>query len=165
MAKKITKNVGAGSAYRTSRQVPAYYRPPASKGRPVPIPYRNLPVWQTEKDGDWRPLAGDPEDECEWLYYERLTGLIERKWPVLVPGAPWPVVKFARMKPADGSDQWCSVDMLVLEKPAGADWSVFLESLEEDNLVQYADQGRYAYISPFFEWGLADYWENGYYDR
>ena len=149
-----------------TKYVPAFMASAAGpKGVPVNVPYKDLPVWTHAEYGPWKPVQREPVSETDLLYWEKLTGLIVRKWPVLVPGAPWPAVKFASMKPSGEPDAWCSIEMIIVEKPAGADWSAFMKSLRDDNLVQVRDYGRYAYLSPFFEWGLADYWENGYYDR
>lgn len=138
---------------------------PKMPARTAPVPYGNLPVWRHPEHGRWKPCAGPPVGDTERLYYGQLLPLLERKWRETMPGEPMPAAAFARMRPADGTDPWCSVDMFVLEKKTLADWAPFLAAVRDDNLLSFQDSGRYAYVSPFFEWGLADYWENGYYDR
>lgn len=172
MAKIISRGTAAARPAKRPIAPPPPPRPKtspmAAQARattPVPVPYQNLPVWNHSEHGRWKPFSGPPRDETEFLYWDRMTALVARKWPGIVPGSPVPRMAFARMKPADDLDGWCSVDILVLEKPPGADWAGFLSAIAADNLFSVSDHGRYAYISPFFEWGLADYWENGYYDR
>lgn len=172
MARIISKSVprAATGAGKQAPAAPARTEPAArtaakSGSRRVPVEYMSLPVWRHEEHGSWKPIQGPPANDTERLYWDRMTALVERKWPELMPEDPVPEMSFARMKPADDLKHWCSVDMLIIFRPQGADWSAFLASLRDDNLFSFRDCGRYAYISPFFEWGLADYWEQGYYDR
>ena len=161
----IRKQPKAGPAKRDPSARPPRIELPKMPRPSVLVPYHNLPVWNHAEYGRWKPVSGPPMDATEYLYWDEMTQLVARKWPQLLPGAPFPSIVFARMKADDGSDPWCSIDMLVIEKPAGTDVSAFLSALRDDNLFSIKDCGRFAYVSPFFEWGLADYWEQGYYDR
>ncbi len=149
---------------RPAAREPAFVPPKPAAPSPM-VPCRNLPVWNHAEYGRWKPVFGPPMDDAEMLYWTEMTRLVFRKWPQVMGNTPLPALSFARMRPADGTDQWCSIDILLMEKPPGTDLSPFLAALRDDNLFSFMDCGRYAYASPFFEWGLADYWENGYYDR
>lgn len=134
----------------------------AAAVRERPIPWRDLPMWLHPEHGAWKPATAEPYDESDMFYSERLEALLDRRWPEFFPDTPTPERRFCLMQPEDGSSGWCAVAMLAFRIPS--DDRGLLDALENANRMQVSHRGYYAYLSPFFDWALADYWESGCYD-
>ena len=110
-------------------------------------------------------------DDFEKLYEDRLYALVTRKWPMFCMG--WPLPRFRRLELVgpDGEDGgFAPVQGAILDIPKKAgkapDLSRIQESLGKNGCAcLMLEGGSQMAISPFFEWELADFWEEGRYDE
>lgn len=116
--------------------------------------------------------AGKPLDDFEMLYYDHLMRLVCRKWQNLFQGPPYPEMQRAELVNDRDLEPGCPfapVQGLILRLPVKP-WNQFfmkpgkLEKSLAKNGVLYREIAKNtAVVSPFFEWELAEFWEEDRY--
>ena len=114
--------------------------------------------------------SGDPDG----MYEKMLSGLVWRKWDELFMGGPYPelaridLMTQAGLSGESGFPPYQGM-LVTLAKNA---WNApfikprrLSESLEKNRVWLKQLDGRTFAISPFYYWGLADFWEENLYDR
>ena len=128
---------------------------------------RVLPPWTHPEWGEYVPEIQDTLDtDSDVLYYTKLEALSDRKWSARFPFVPLPGIRYCLMWPPGESGSWGGVSMICVDAsdldPGRREaFAQEIQKTKTDAIVK----GQYVYISPFFEWGLADYWEEGWYDK
>lgn len=137
------------------------------------MPMADMPAWIHPEYGSYtlRP-AYNAMTDFEALYENCLFELVKRKWLKLCTG--WPLPRFQRLELVDGVSEengFAPVQGALLtlpEKPKRApdiDLDRLSESFEKNCCACLVlDGGHQLAISPFFEWELADFWEEGKYE-
>lgn len=118
---------------------------------------------------EWGPheiyekLAG-PQDDFDWLYWDMITALIRKHWLALA-GKDVPRMKFCEMwKPGEFGTWGPMQAVAVYTMGKGPQWMKVSAAIRKTRTMTMSD-GQWGYVSPFVEWGLADYWEGGWYDK
>lgn len=117
--------------------------------------------------------AGPPLDDFEGLYYDHLEALIKRKWDRLFSGPPYPEIKRAELLGEQDLEPGCPfapVQGVLVTIPKKAWNRCFMrpgrleKSLAKNKCTYHEIDRDTAVVSPFFEWELADFWEEGRYE-
>lgn len=142
--------------------------------RAASIPFLKLPPWDHPEWGRHLPERCEPDSEFDCLYYNKMAELLDRKWAAVVlakaaANAPRPEplkIHYCHMWQPDDDRTWGAVPMLLVEvggMGASGVWARIREGIEATRTM-VADFDGFSYISPWYEWELADYWEGGFYD-
>lgn len=128
---------------------------------------RTMPGWEHGEYGMYVPEVQPYLDtESDVLYWEKITALVLRKWRARYPRLQEPAMAYCLMWPPGEAHTWGGVSMVMVD--AGALDQGRKDALAEDirrTRTEVLVQGPHLYVCPFFEWGLADYWEEGWYDK
>lgn len=104
--------------------------------------------------------------EFDCLYWDNLYALAVRKWTALYPLRPLPAMGYCLMWTPDDDRSWGGVPMLVMDvSTLDAKRRDALANSIQKTKTMAAVMDRDLYVSPFYEWELADYWEEGWYDK
>ncbi len=119
------------------------------------------PEWGTHEI--YEKLSG-PQDESDWLYWDMITALIAKHWAAQATGSV-PRMKFCEMWPPGQFGTWGPMlAVAVYTRGKGPMWAKVAAAIRKTRTMTLSD-GEWGYVSPFVEWGLADYWEGGWYDK
>lgn len=104
--------------------------------------------------------------EFDCLYWDNLYALAVRKWTSLYPRRPTPPMGYCLMWEPDGDRSWGGVPMLVMDvSELDAKRKEALANSIRKTKTMASVMGQDLYVSPFYEWELADYWEEGWYNK
>ena len=133
----------------------------------TPAPSPAMPGWEHPEYGLFEPVPvsvlATVSDE---FYWDKLTALIRKKWKA-VSTDPCPPMGYGLMWRTGDDRSWGGtpvifVDLSRMRRGSTAWHRTAAGILKTGTMVKSMDD--MAYVSPFFEWGLAEYWERGLYD-
>ncbi len=131
------------------------------------ITQESVPDWPHPEYGTHHAVLRDPEDDFEQRYWDLLLPLVNRQWRRSNPGTAYPEIQFCALEePKALSEGFGAVPAAVVQSTPDANW-FGLELMLKNNWceVLVSDDETVAIVSPFYEWGLADFWEQGLYDK
>ena len=131
------------------------------------ITQESIPKWPHPKYGVHTAVLRDPEDDFEQRYWDLLLPLVNRQWRRSNIGMKYPETHFCALEePKTMSEGFGAVPAVVLRSTPDANWAG-LEMFLKNNWCEVfvSEDNTIAIVSPFYEWGLADFWEQDLYEK